>query len=130
MAMIVIAIGAAIMVMMAVFMIVMMMVMPAIHIIALVKGLFALLLGGKIQKFGWRHLLLIELDKLKREIDYLFFIDGRTQLIQGSRVLFIELQDLALLAGILAGALDHRAAQLVVGDADLVFIADFRQDQT
>src|SRR5713226_810586 len=77
-----------------------------------------------------RDLLFGHVGKFKDEIDHLVLINRRTKLGQRVVIVAIVVPDLLLATGHLARALDDRAADLVVGDRDLVLFADLGQHQT
>src|SRR2546423_3744696 len=70
-----------------------------------------------------RDLLLSHVGEFKDEIYHLVFIDWRTKLSQRIGVVAVIIPDLFLAAWHLAGALDHRAAHLVLRDRDLRLLA-------
>src|SRR5215211_328282 len=61
--------------------------------------------------------------------NHLVLENGRAQARQRVRVLAVNIPDLLLLAGKLARALDHGAADLLVRDLDAVALADLGQDE-
>src|SRR5450755_4247208 len=71
-----------------------------------------------------RHLLFGDVGEFKDEIDHLVLINRRTKLGQRIVIVAIVVPDLLLAPGHLARALDDRAADLVIGDRDLVLFAD------
>src|ERR1700681_2892769 len=71
-----------------------------------------------------RDLLFSHVGEFKDEIDHLVLIDRRTKLGERIVIVAIVVPDLLLASGHLARALDHRAADFVVGDRDLVLFAD------
>src|SRR5690606_4214700 len=80
-----------------------------------------------LEEFFPVDLLLLELGLAEDVVDDLLLEDGRAQLGDGTRVLLVELVNEALLAGILTGLLDQRAAHLFLRDLDLVLIADLAE---
>src|SRR6202158_3671274 len=71
-----------------------------------------------------RDLLFGHVGEFEDEVDHLVLIDRRTKLGQRVVIVAIIVPDLLLATGHLAGALDERAADLVVGDRDLVLFVD------
>src|SRR3954470_9760237 len=71
-----------------------------------------------------RDLLFGHVGELEDKVDDLILIDRRTKLGQRVGVVAIVVPDLFLAARHLAGALNDRAADLVISDRDLVLLAD------
>src|SRR4051794_39664698 len=71
-----------------------------------------------------RDLLFGHGGEFKDEIDDLVLIDRRTKLGERIGIFAIVIPDLFLASGHLARTLDHRAADFVFGDRDLVLFAD------
>src|ERR1700681_961780 len=77
-----------------------------------------------------RDLLFGHVGEFEDEVDHLVLIDRRTKLGQRVVIVTIIVPDLLLAPRHLAGALDDRAADLVVGDCDLVLFAHLGQHET
>src|SRR6266403_5392105 len=71
-----------------------------------------------------RNLLFGDVSEFKDEINDLVLIDRRTELGQRIGIVAIVVPDLLLAPRHLTRALDYRAADLIVGDRDLVLFAD------
>src|SRR6266568_9013309 len=82
-----------------------------------------------LEKVLARDLFFAHGGELDEEIDDFLFEDRGPYCRHRSRILAVVFPDLLLASGQLASAFDDGARDLVLGDRDLVLLADFREHQ-
>src|SRR5262249_11815507 len=115
-----------VMVMVVVMMTMIMVVIVVMVVIVMSVIMIAIRVGVKHLR---GHLLFLDLGQFKDEVHRLVLEDGRSELGEELRVVAVVLVDLPLLARKLPHALKQRAADLFVGDGDLIAGANFGEDQ-